>query len=215
MSNIIAVSGCGSDLRCEGGCRLNLRVLRFAEAHGQIRRRMPCQGSRVLAKKTEDYRHPAEYYTDPENSIGYLARVVFRSFSRLLERRTLTHDVSAGQWRFLRQLWREDGITQRELSERVGMREPTTVVALKGLEKAGLITRKKTDDDRRKTFIHLTPHAKRLELILAPMNAEIHEIATSGMTDAEVETLQNLMRRVLANLGDETRKLAVLSDINA
>src|SRR3546814_13767652 len=88
------------------------------------------------------FRHPAEYYTDPENSIGYLARVVFRSFSRLLERRTLTHDVSAGQWRFLRQLWREDGITQRELSERVGMREPTPVVALKGLEKAGLSTRK-------------------------------------------------------------------------
>ena len=81
-----------------------------------------------MVKKTKDYRNPAEYYTDPENSIGYLARVVFRSFSRLLERRTLTHDVSAGQWRFLRQLWREDGITQRELSERVGMREPTTVV---------------------------------------------------------------------------------------
>src|SRR3546814_13516817 len=70
-------------------------------------------------------------------------------------------DVSAGQWRFLRQLWREDGITQRELSERVGMREPTTVVALKGLEKAGFTTRKKTAEDRRKTFIHLTPHARQ------------------------------------------------------
>ena len=199
----------------EGGCRTNLRVLRFAIARPRARRREPPQGSRVLAKKTQDYRHPAEYYTDPENSIGYLARVVFRSFSRLLERRTLTHDVSAGQWRFLRQLWREDGITQRELSERVGMREPTTVVALKGLEMAGLITRKKTTDDRRKTFIHLTPHAKKLELILAPMNAEIHEIATKGMTDDEVEVLQGLMRRVIDNLGDETRKLAVLSEIKA
>ncbi len=175
----------------------------------------PRQGSRKLAKSKQAYRHPAEYYTDPENSIGYLARVVFRSFSRLLERRTLTHDVSAGQWRFLRQLWREDGITQRELSERVGMREPTTVVALKGLEKAGLITRKKTAEDRRKTFIYLTPHAKKLELILAPMNAEIHEIATNGMTDEEVETLQALMRRVIDNLAEETRKLSVLSDIKA
>jgi DNA-binding MarR family transcriptional regulator len=169
----------------------------------------------ALAKTRQSFRHPAEFYTDPENSIGYLARVVFRSFSRLLERRTLTHDVSAGQWRFLRQLWREDGITQRELSERVGMREPTTVVALKGLEKAGFITRKKTEDDRRKTFIFLTPHARKLELILAPMNAEIHEIATRGMTDEEVEQLQSLMRRVIGNLADETRKLSVLSDVKA
>lgn len=168
-----------------------------------------------MAQKNQTFRHPAEYYTNPENSIGYLARIVFRSFSRLLERGTLTHDVSAGQWRFLRQLWREDGITQRELSERVGMREPTTVVALKGLEKAGFITRKKTEDDRRKTFIYLTPHAKKLELVLAPMNAEVHEVATRGMTDAEVETLQALMRRVINNLADETAKLSTLSDIKA
>lgn len=182
---------------------MNHRALRFARR------------GKILAKRHSGFRHPAEYYTNPENSIGYLARIVFRSFSRLLERGTLTHDVSAGQWRFLRQLWREDGITQRELSERVGMREPTTVVALKGLEKAGFITRKKTDDDRRKTFIYLTPHAKKLELVLAPMNAEVHEVATRGMTDEEVETLQALMRRVIDNLAEETAKLATLSDIKA
>ena len=165
--------------------------------------------------KNQVFRHPAEFYTNPENSIGYLARIVFRSFSRLLERGTLRHDVSAGQWRFLRQLWREDGITQRELSERVGMREPTTVVALMGLEKAGFITRKKTDVDRRKTFIYLTPHAKKLEILLAPINAEVHQIATRGMSDDEVAQLQALMRRVIANLADETAKLTILSDASA
>lgn len=168
-----------------------------------------------MAKKNQDNRHRPEYYTDPNNSIGYLARIVFRSFSRLLERSTLTHNVSAGQWRFLRQLWREDGITQRELSDRVGMREPTTVVALKGLEKDGFIIRKKTPVDRRKTFIYLTPHAKQLELILAPMNAEIHEIATKGMTNEEVTKLQELMRRVIDNLADETRQLSELTDVDA
>ncbi|PKP99037.1 MAG: MarR family transcriptional regulator [Alphaproteobacteria bacterium HGW-Alphaproteobacteria-13] len=165
-----------------------------------------------MARENHGYRQPAEYYTNPENSIGYLARILFRSFSRQLERRTISRNVSAGQWRFLRQLWREDGVTQRELSERVGMREPTTVVALKGLEKAGLITRKKTDADRRKTFIYLTPYAKELELILAPANAEVHEIATRGLSDAEVETLQALMRRVIANLAEESDKLYMLSD---
>lgn len=168
-----------------------------------------------MAKTNLTLRYPAEYFTNPENSIGYLARITFRSFSRLLERGTLSHGVSSGQWRFLRQLWREDGITQRELSERVGMREPTTVVALKGLEKAGFITRRKTDADRRKTFIYLTPHAKKLEILLAPINAEVHQIATRGMSDDEVAQLQALMRRVIANLADETAKLTILSDASA
>lgn len=161
----------------------------------------------ILTEPKQPLRHSAEYYTNPDNSIGYLARIVFRSFSRILERGTMEYDVSAGQWRFLRQLWREDGITQRELSERIGMREPTTVVALKGLEKSGLIIRKKTDEDRRKTYIYLTPHAKKLEWILAPINAELHEVATRGLSDEEVETLQSLMRRVIDNLAEDSEGL--------
>lgn len=161
------------------------------------------------------HRHSADFYKNPDNSIGYLTRIVFRNFSRLLEKQTMQRDVSAGQWRFLRQLWIRDGITQRELSERVGMREPTTVVALKSLEKAGFIRREKSETDRRKIYIHLTPHARELETLLAPLNAEVHAIATAGMTDAEIETLSNLLRRVIANLAEEARTLPSLSDIHA
>lgn len=114
----------------------------------------------------------------------------------------MQHDVSAGQWRFLRQLWLQDGITQRQLSDRVGMREPTTVVALKSLEKSGLIERRKLKDDRRKTYIYLTPVAKKLEYILAPINAEVHERAFQGFSDAEAEQLIHLMRRMIDNLSD-------------
>lgn len=152
-------------------------------------------------------RYPPDYYKNPENSIGYLTRIVFRNFSRLLERHTLQHDISAGQWRFLRQLWIEDGITQRELSERVGMREPTTVVALKGLEAAKLIRREKSEIDRRKIHIYLTPFAKSLEAKLAPLNAEVHAAATAGMSDEEVETLRILLRRVIGNLTAEARRI--------
>src|SRR5215468_5504772 len=74
-----------------------------------------------------------QVYADPTNSIGYLTRIAFRAFSRALEVRTAPHGVSSGQWRFLRVLWQEEGMTQRELSQRVGMREPTTVIALKSL----------------------------------------------------------------------------------
>lgn len=163
--------------------------------------------------KPKAARQPAEYYRLPENSIGYLSRVMFRSFSRALERRTLEHGVSAGQWRFLRQLWREDGITQRELSTRVGMREPTTVVALKGLEAAGLVRREKSKIDRRKIYIHLTDHAKALENVLVPMNAEVHDLATEGLSDAEVDVLQSLLRRVIANLTEEAKDAPSLSDL--
>ncbi|RED17353.1 DNA-binding MarR family transcriptional regulator [Parasphingopyxis lamellibrachiae] len=152
-------------------------------------------------------RQQAEYYSDPNNSIGYLTRVAFRSFSRLLEQRTLQHGVSAGQWRFLRQLWLNDGITQRELSEKVGLREPTTVIAIRSLEKAGLVTRKKSKVDRRKIHIHLTKEAKRLEHVLGPCVAEVQDMATRSMSDRDIEQLQALLKTTIDNLAEESEKL--------
>jgi MarR family transcriptional regulator, transcriptional regulator for hemolysin len=138
---------------------------------------------------------PADFYADPNNSLGYLTRIAFRSFSRALEKRTLPHGVTAGQWRFLRVLWREEGLTQRELSRRVGMREPTTVTALKGLEKSGLV--------RRKIHVFLTPKARRLQVTLAPCVAEVNEIAADGLTAEEVATLRRLLQHVGRNLAPE------------
>ncbi len=150
-----------------------------------------------------------------ENSIAYLSRIAFRSFATLTEKQTLSHGVSAGQWRFLRQLWREEGLTQRELSNRVGMREPTTVVALKSLEKAGLVRREPSTVDRRKMHVYLTDKAKALEPLLIPISAKVHELATRGFTDDEVETLRALLRRLIDNLAEETRGLPCPGEIPA
>lgn len=38
---------------------------------------------------------------------------------------------------FLRVLWKEDGLTQREPARRVGIRKPTAVITLRGMEAAG------------------------------------------------------------------------------
>jgi len=141
-----------------------------------------------------------EFYADPTNSIGYLTRIAFRAFSRALEVRTAPHGVSSGQWRFLRVLWREDGLTQRELSRRVGMREPTTVIALKSLERSGFVERQKSIEDRRKVHVFLTPSARALEATLLPAVAEVNKIALAGLTEAEIAVLRKALTQVGRNL---------------
>ena len=145
-----------------------------------------------------------EFYSDPTNSIGYLTRIAFRAFSRALEVRTAPHGVSSGQWRFLRVLWREDGLTQRELSRRVGMREPTTVIALKSLERSGFVTREKSLEDRRKAHVFLTPQARALEAVLLPAVAEVNAIALAGLSDAEVAVLRKALGQVGKNLAADS-----------
>jgi DNA-binding MarR family transcriptional regulator len=148
-----------------------------------------------------------KFYADPTNSIGYLTRIAFRAFSRALELRTSPHGVSSGQWRFLRVLWREDGLTQRELSRRVGMREPTTVIALKSLERSGFVTRKKSEEDRRKVHVFLTDTARALQPVLLPAVAEVNDIALAGLSKSEIDILRKALtqvgRNLAADVGDE------------
>ena len=134
------------------------------------------------------------------NSIGYLSRINFRAFSRVLEKLTIKHGVTAGQWRFLRVLWEEDNITQRELSDRVGTKEATTVRAVTRLVNDRFVTRNACASDKRKLRIVLTPKARRLRAKLIPMVVEVNERAIKGLSRDDIETTRRVLAQTYVNL---------------
>ena len=136
----------------------------------------------------------------PELSSGYLVRDAHRAFQYELEKRIARYGITKGHWYFLRVLWIEDGLSQRELSERVGMMEPTTVIALRGMEQAGLIERSRSREDRRKAHVWLTPKAKRLRAKLLPVARGIVEDAERGVSEADIRVFRRVIARLRKNL---------------
>ncbi len=132
----------------------------------------------------------------PEHSTGYLLRDTFRAFSKVLAARISPHGVTIGQWYFLWVLWEEDGLTQRELSQRVGMMEPTTVTALNGMEKRGYVRRVRNTEDRRKVNVFLTRKGRSLRNKLLPYAIEVNRFATEGVSEADLENLRSTLRRM-------------------
>ncbi|MBU6508010.1 MAG: MarR family transcriptional regulator, partial [Alphaproteobacteria bacterium] len=114
------------------------------------------------------------------------------------------YGVTLGMWYFLRVLWEEDGLNQRELSERAGTAEPTTVTALHAMERRGLVTRVQNQQDRRKSNIYLTKPARELRALLLPEARTVNRIATAGLSAAEVEALKRVLTRLRANLAAAT-----------
>jgi DNA-binding MarR family transcriptional regulator len=133
-------------------------------------------------------------------SLGYLVRDANRAFQRLLERRIAPHGVTRGQWYFLRVLWEQDGLSQRELSARVGMMEPTTVIALRGMEKSGLIRRARSTDDKRVTRVHLTAKARRMRERLLAISQGVNEQGAQGVGEAELRRFRRTIARMTRNL---------------
>ena len=103
----------------------------------------------------------------------------------------------------MRALWIEEGLSQRELSDRVGTTEPTTASVLRLLEKNGLVRRVRNRRDRRTINIFPTQKGRNLKNELLNMAIKINEIATSGFSTTEVETLKRLMREMKNNLDQD------------
>lgn len=65
-------------------------------------------------------------------------------------------DLHVGQDNLLCKLWRDDGITQMQLTERLNCEPPTITNMVKTLEKKGFVYRKKDSVDGRVSRVYLT-----------------------------------------------------------
>ena len=91
-------------------------------------------------------------------------------------------------------------MTQRELSLVVGTMEPTTLTAIKSMEKSGLVHRVNNEDDRRKINIYLTERGKALRAELMPLAKEVVDSSVRGFSDRERSTLLEYLKVIQDNL---------------
>lgn len=139
----------------------------------------------------------------PNDRLAHLIKDATRALVRALQMRLGDHKVSFGHWAFLRILWERDGLTQRELSERAGVMEPTTYAALKAMQRLGYIVRRHLNGDRRKVHVFLTPKGRLLRNHLVPLAETVNSVAIGGISPADVDTTRQVLLAIIANLAQD------------
>ena len=135
-------------------------------------------------------------YFDPEDTVGFLLWDANRAMNREFSDRIARHGVTLGLWPFLRALWETDGLTQRELSEKVRMKGPTTVAALNKLEDKGLVRRQSNKNDARKINVFLTPEGRKIYRKVIPEVETVNRQVLSELTDKEQAAFKDMIRRM-------------------
>lgn len=146
--------------------------------------------------------------TAPNNPMSRLLRDATRAFLRSLQTRLVPHAVSLGHWTFLRILWENDAITQRELSARAGVMEPTTFSALQTMQRLGYITRRQIAGNKKKVFICLTPKGRLLRNRLVPLADEVNDIALRGISAEDIVITRETLLAIIENLTRDENDLA-------
>jgi len=135
-----------------------------------------------------------------EDSTPQLVNVAARLFSRALQVRFAQYGVSAGQWPLLLYLWDQDGLSQKQLSRRVQIEEPTTTRTLDRMERDGLVRRVRDESDRRRINVFLTEHGQQLREELVPYAQEVNALATHGLSDQDKAKINSLLTYMIARL---------------
>ena len=150
----------------------------------------------MTAKPKKRRKPPAR---PPKTGIGMLLREADSGFNRYLTAVLAGHGVTFGQFQHLRNLWVEDGLTQAELSRRIGIEMASSTTILDSLESDGLITRVRNASDRRKINVFLTPAGAALEAPLMACAADANQRASKGLTKAEMAQLFAIAGQIIEN----------------
>ena len=139
----------------------------------------------------------------PNDRLAHLIRDTERAFRKSLQVRLAAHAVPFGHWAFLRILWENDGLTQKELSERAGVMEPTTFAAMKAMEAQGYILRKQLPTNKKNVYVYLSARGRALRKKLVPLAEDTNSISTRGISPDELLTTRRVLLKMIENLAED------------
>lgn len=152
----------------------------------------PAQGQRVTTEPPEPLARGA--------SLGYQVNHLGRLLAQALRRRIAPLGVVPGQFAQLLALFEQDGLTQRELCDRVRIEQPTMAKTLQRMERDTLVRREPDAADGRRTRVVLTSRARRLEQRLVDAARDVNAVATRDLGDEELAAFMQTVARIIDNL---------------
>lgn len=93
-------------------------------------------------------------------------------------------------------LYQKDGLSVKELAEKIHRTQPTVTVLVNKLEKLGYVERIKIEEDGRITSIKLTKKGIQLQPIFRDISNTLNDVMYGGLPDTQREQLELLLEHV-------------------
>ena len=139
-----------------------------------------------------------------DQSAGYLANHMARIFARGLTARIKPLGLTTGTFPALLELWETDGLTQKQLVERLGIEQATMAKTLARMERDGLIRRAQDETDGRVQRVWLTDRACGLREPALKAAMEENTEALAELSENEQHQFILLMQKVIATRKQRT-----------
>jgi DNA-binding MarR family transcriptional regulator len=139
-------------------------------------------------------------YKPEYESINFLLNMICRAQRGKMSEALTEIGLYAGQEMFLWHLWRQDGLTQSQMVERMCVQPPTVSKMLDRLERTGLVERRPDSEDSRISRVYLTEQGHRSQRAVRDIWTDLEQRIAAGLNVEERIVLRRLLLQVHENL---------------
>lgn len=129
-------------------------------------------------------------------SFGRLVSIIYRKNQAYLDIALKPYKITASELAFITSLYREDGVSQEQLSSFLAIDKSATAKAVKSLIDKGYIVKERNPKDKRAYMIYLTDFALQQKAGITAVLKERNRFLTEGIEDEVLENMFSALESV-------------------
>lgn len=137
---------------------------------------------------------------DLDTCVAFITNKAAKKMADTFNDRLAPLGITRVQWIALYYLGKYQGINQKELAEKMNIKDSTVARLIDRMEKDGLVKRLKNPDDRRAIKLMLTEKGERQRERFLPEGEKMSNIFAEGLTEEEIETFIRVIKKMVKNI---------------
>ncbi|MGG4220649.1 MarR family transcriptional regulator [Paenibacillus jamilae] len=138
-----------------------------------------------------------------DDCLAFITNQSAKLFAEALENEFRPYHVTRSQWIAMYYIYTNESITQRQLADKMAIKEPSVVRLLQKLELDGLLCRSGTNNDKRIKQLELSAKGVQVCRELIPIAENFKSNTVRGIPEEDLQTFKRVLEIMTRNTTKE------------
>ncbi|QRV18097.1 MarR family winged helix-turn-helix transcriptional regulator [Lacrimispora saccharolytica] len=117
-----------------------------------------------------------------------------------MEKRLNYHNITRSQWIALYYIKNNNMITQKQLSDKMSLKEPSVVRLVDKMEILGWVNRVNNESDKRTKLLTLTSNGQKIETEMQAIAEKFKSDVLNGLSQQDLDNFKSTLSKMLENI---------------
>ncbi len=140
-----------------------------------------------------------------DDCIAFVTCKGAKDLADTLEKRLNNFNITRSQWIALYYIENNNMITQKQLADKMSLKEPSVVRLLDKMERYGWVNRISSNDDKRMKFLILTDSGIEIETAMLDVAEKFKADVLNGISHEDLDVFKSTLNKMLINIEDGSK----------